>query len=76
MIVHLVIHNNPLTKNHKGDPPLLKRFLSDRLGIKLQRQDKPLLVKPNIEVQMAESRKVWFGRFTFSMGINTNINPI
>ena len=37
MLVHLVIHNNPLTTSHNGDPPLLKRFLSDRLGIKLQR---------------------------------------
>ena len=33
----LVLHNNPLTLQTSGDPPLLKRYLHDRLGIHLQR---------------------------------------
>ncbi|XP_070173868.1 X-ray radiation resistance-associated protein 1-like isoform X2 [Littorina saxatilis] len=58
MLVHLVIHNNPLTTDHKGEPPLLRRFLTDRLGIKLQRKEQPRLVKPNIDVPKSKSRQV------------------
>ena len=37
MLSELLIHKNPLTTETAGDPPLLKRFLHDRLGIHLQR---------------------------------------
>ncbi|XP_076453924.1 X-ray radiation resistance-associated protein 1-like [Babylonia areolata] len=58
MLVHLVIHNNPLTSQNAGDPPLLKRFLSDRLGIRLQRKDEPRLTKPHIQIEQTKSRTV------------------
>ncbi|KAH9512387.1 X-ray radiation resistance-associated protein 1 [Bulinus truncatus] len=38
MLAELDIYNNPLTTETSGDPPLLKRFLQDRLGIKLNRK--------------------------------------
>lgn len=37
MLAELLIHDNPLTTQHSGDPPLLKRFLRDRLGISIIR---------------------------------------
>lgn len=37
VLSELVIHSNPLTTDHSGDPPLLKRFLVDRLGIAIVR---------------------------------------
>ncbi|KAL8600018.1 hypothetical protein ACOMHN_057787 [Nucella lapillus] len=58
MLVQLVIHSNPLTTEQSGDPPLLKRFLSDRLGIRLQRKDEPRLTKPHIEIQKSQARMV------------------
>ncbi|XP_046584130.1 X-ray radiation resistance-associated protein 1-like [Haliotis rubra] len=58
MLVELVLHNNPLTTNHSGNPPLLKRFLHDRLGIKLVRKEEPSLVKPHVEVHSHKHRTV------------------
>lgn len=37
MLVELVIHSNPLTTENSGDPPLLQRFLGERLGIRIKR---------------------------------------
>ena len=37
MLVELIIHSNPLTTENSGDPPLLQRFLGDRLGIRIKR---------------------------------------
>ena len=37
MLVELLIHDNPLTTENSGDPPLLQRFLGERLGIKIVR---------------------------------------
>ena len=37
MLVELIIHDNPLTTENSGDPPLLQRFLGERLGIKIVR---------------------------------------
>ncbi|XP_046374524.2 X-ray radiation resistance-associated protein 1-like [Haliotis rufescens] len=58
MLVELVIHSNPLTTNHSGNPPLLKRFLQDRLGIKLVRKEQPSIVKPHLEVHTRKHRTV------------------
>ncbi|KAK3589901.1 hypothetical protein CHS0354_034913 [Potamilus streckersoni] len=58
MLVELVIHNNPLTTENSGDPPLLKRFLGDRLGIKLARKKEPEVSKLHIHVQKKKSRHV------------------
>ncbi|CAL1529992.1 unnamed protein product [Lymnaea stagnalis] len=41
MLSEIDIYNNPLTTEINGDPPLLKRFLEDRLGIRLNRK-KPM----------------------------------
>ncbi|XP_064615202.1 X-ray radiation resistance-associated protein 1-like [Liolophura sinensis] len=58
MLSELIIHNNPLTDEHPGDPPLLKRFLEDRLGIKLVRKKPVPPGKKHIEVSVKKSRKV------------------
>ncbi|XP_059163984.1 X-ray radiation resistance-associated protein 1-like isoform X2 [Physella acuta] len=38
LLAELDVYDNPLTTDFCGDPPLLKRFLQDRLGIKLNRK--------------------------------------
>ncbi|KAK0048809.1 X-ray radiation resistance-associated protein 1-like isoform X1 [Biomphalaria pfeifferi] len=38
MLAEVDIYKNPLTMETSGDPPLLKRFLQDRLGVKLNRR--------------------------------------
>ncbi|KAL3847386.1 hypothetical protein ACJMK2_018301 [Sinanodonta woodiana] len=58
MLVELVIHNNPLTTENSGDPPLLKRFLGDRLGIKLARKKEPEVDKLHLRVYKKKSRHV------------------
>ncbi|KAL5004765.1 hypothetical protein ScPMuIL_018221 [Solemya velum] len=58
LLVELIIHNNPLTTRNSGDPPLLKRFLHDRLGIKLMRKKETTEPKYNIEIQQRKSRMV------------------
>ncbi|XP_062584370.1 X-ray radiation resistance-associated protein 1-like [Saccostrea cucullata] len=58
MLVELVIHNNPLTSDHSGDPPLLKRFLTARLGIKLVRKAPQPKSKPQVVVPPKRKRKV------------------
>jgi hypothetical protein len=58
MLVELVIHDNPLTSDHSGDPPLLKRFLTARLGIKLVRKVQQPKIKPQIIVPQKKKRKV------------------
>lgn len=58
MLVELVIHNNPLTSDHSGDPPLLKRFLTARLGIKLVRKVEQPKSKPQVVVPPKRKRKV------------------
>ena len=60
MLVELVIHNNPLTSSHSGDPPLLKRFLTARLGIKLVRKVQIPKSKPQVVVPPKRKRKVGF----------------
>ncbi|CAH1780666.1 unnamed protein product [Owenia fusiformis] len=54
----LVIHDNPLTTQRSGDPPLLHRFLQKRLGIKIIRKKTSPLSKPHIEVPNKPQRKV------------------
>lgn len=58
MLSELLIANNPLTTNNSGDPPLLKRFLQDRLGIQLIRKKVTDSGKPTIEIPVKKSRKV------------------
>ncbi|CAC5372085.1 X-ray radiation resistance-associated protein 1 [Mytilus coruscus] len=58
MLSELLIANNPLTTEKSGDPPLLKRFLQDRLGIQLVRKKETETGKPTIEVPARKSRKV------------------
>ncbi|XP_064639371.1 X-ray radiation resistance-associated protein 1-like [Lineus longissimus] len=58
MLAELLIHNNPLTMRHSGDPPLLKRFLKERLGIDIVRKKPGEIEKPHIQVQAQPSRKV------------------
>ncbi|KAL4220511.1 X-ray radiation resistance-associated protein 1 [Mactra antiquata] len=58
MLVELIIHNNPLTTENSGDPPLLQRFLGDRLGIRIKRKKEPEIVKPPVEVKLKKSRHV------------------
>ncbi|KAH3807141.1 hypothetical protein DPMN_135474, partial [Dreissena polymorpha] len=58
MLVELIIHNNPLTTENSGDPPLLQRFLGDRLGIRIKRKKESEIVKPHVEVKIRKSRYV------------------
>ncbi|XP_052782406.1 X-ray radiation resistance-associated protein 1-like isoform X2 [Mya arenaria] len=58
MLVELIIHDNPLTTENSGDPPLLQRFLGDRLGIRIKRKKEAEIVKPPVEVKMRRSRHV------------------
>ncbi|XP_060557943.1 X-ray radiation resistance-associated protein 1-like isoform X2 [Ruditapes philippinarum] len=58
MLVELIIHNNPLTTENSGDPPLLQRFLGERLGIRIKRKKEADVVKPPVEVKMKKSRHV------------------
>ncbi|XP_041350431.1 X-ray radiation resistance-associated protein 1-like [Gigantopelta aegis] len=58
MLMELVIHDNPLTTDNSGDPPLLKRFLQDRLGIQIVRKLKKPIQKPVIDVPVKKHRKV------------------
>ncbi|XP_060073090.1 X-ray radiation resistance-associated protein 1-like [Ylistrum balloti] len=60
MLMELVIHSNPLTTTKSGDPPLLSRFLHDRLGIKLirKKQNDNSFIKPKVEITQKKSRKV------------------
>ncbi|CAL8267582.1 unnamed protein product [Merluccius merluccius] len=51
----LLIHNNPLTSQRTGDPPLLTYLLSVRRGVKVKRVDKPEVEKPF--VMLTESLK-------------------
>ncbi|XP_071949456.1 X-ray radiation resistance-associated protein 1-like isoform X2 [Antedon mediterranea] len=59
LLSELIINDNPLTTQQSGDPPLLKRYLSDRLGIQMVRQkgNKPSK-KPTIKVPVKSHRKV------------------
>ncbi|XP_022098597.1 X-ray radiation resistance-associated protein 1-like isoform X2 [Acanthaster planci] len=50
MLKELIIHDNPLTTNSSGDPPLLKRYLKDRLGIHMVRRKPDHRPKPPIQV--------------------------
>ncbi|XP_069103439.1 X-ray radiation resistance-associated protein 1-like [Argopecten irradians] len=60
MLMELIIHSNPLTTTKSGDPPLLSRFLQDRLGIKLirKKQNDNSFIKPKVEITQKKSRKV------------------
>ncbi|XP_033759734.1 X-ray radiation resistance-associated protein 1-like [Pecten maximus] len=60
MLMELIIHSNPLTTTKSGDPPLLSRFLHDRLGIKLirKKQSDNSFIKPKVEITQKKSRKV------------------
>ncbi|KAK6194382.1 hypothetical protein SNE40_000023 [Patella caerulea] len=58
MLSELVIHDNPLTTDNVGDPPLIKRFLHDRLGIKLVRKRVAPVVKKHIEIPDRPKRRV------------------
>jgi len=46
MLVELIIHNNPLTMENSGDPPLLQRFLGERLGIRIKRYHSSHIISP------------------------------
>ncbi|XP_035827301.1 X-ray radiation resistance-associated protein 1 isoform X2 [Aplysia californica] len=52
MLMELDIYQNPLTTERSGDPPLLRRFLQDRLHIKLNRS------KPDDVVGFLKTSKV------------------
>ncbi|MEE6473292.1 hypothetical protein FKM82_009931, partial [Ascaphus truei] len=54
----LVIHGNPLTTLRSGDPPLLKSFLQQRLGINIIRRKTSGLEKPHIFIPVNAKRKV------------------
>lgn len=58
MLTKLDIHDNPLTTRHSGPPPLLKRYLVDRLGVHMVRQRPASAPKPVIQVAHTPSRKV------------------
>lgn len=58
MLTQLDIYANPLTIQNKGDPPLLKQYLVDRLGIRMRRQRPISAGKPVIQVTRTQSRKV------------------
>ncbi|XP_002738623.1 X-ray radiation resistance-associated protein 1-like [Saccoglossus kowalevskii] len=58
MLTELVIHNNPLTTLNSGDPPLLKRYLVDRLGIHITRLSPQKPQKPGPRVPIKKDRKV------------------
>ena len=36
-LTQVLIHDNPLTNERSGDPPMLKKFLTDRLGVYILR---------------------------------------
>lgn len=57
-LVELVIYDNPLTTLRSGDPPLLTKFLQDRLGIKLIRRKHFTQGKPHIFIPRKAKRKV------------------
>ncbi|XP_078514702.1 X-ray radiation resistance-associated protein 1 [Lissotriton helveticus] len=57
-LVELVIYDNPLTTLRSGDPPLLTKFLQDRLGIKLIRRKNLVQWKPHIFIPRKAKRKV------------------
>ena len=58
MLTELVIHDNPLTTENSGDPPLLKQFLQERLGIRIQRKRSLPFAKPSVEIHTKPERKV------------------
>ncbi|XP_013397542.1 X-ray radiation resistance-associated protein 1 [Lingula anatina] len=58
MLNELVIHDNPLTTRNSGDPPILKQYLQDRLGIRVVRKKPQPAIKPHVEVPQKASRKV------------------
>ncbi|KAM4620332.1 X-ray radiation resistance-associated protein 1 [Polymixia lowei] len=58
MLNEIVIHSNPLTTRRSGDPPLLTRFLQERLGITIQRKKTPETVKPSMVLSTNLKRKV------------------
>ncbi|KAK0136006.1 X-ray radiation resistance-associated protein 1 [Merluccius polli] len=54
----LLIHNNPLTSQRTGDPPLLTYLLSVRRGVKVKRVDKPEVEKPSVMLTESLKHKV------------------
>ncbi|XP_030217858.1 X-ray radiation resistance-associated protein 1 isoform X2 [Gadus morhua] len=47
-LTELVIHNNPLTTQRTGDPPLLTYLLSVRRGVRVKRSDRAEVRKPSV----------------------------
>ncbi|KAJ3589951.1 hypothetical protein NHX12_007908 [Muraenolepis orangiensis] len=45
-LTELVIHNNPLTTQRTGDPPLVKYLLS--AGVQVKRTDRPVVERPSV----------------------------
>nr|XP_054770756.1 X-ray radiation resistance-associated protein 1-like [Lytechinus pictus] len=58
MLQELIIHNNPLTTLNSGHPPLLKRYLTSRLGIRMVRRKPSMVPKPSVVVPNKPHRKV------------------
>ncbi|XP_033097416.1 X-ray radiation resistance-associated protein 1-like [Anneissia japonica] len=58
LLSELIISDNPLTTHRSGDPPLLKRYLSDRLGIQMVRKKTTQPSKPTVKVPIKSHRKV------------------
>ncbi|XP_071989917.1 X-ray radiation resistance-associated protein 1 isoform X2 [Engystomops pustulosus] len=52
------LKGNPLTTLRKGDPPLLRSFLQQRLGIRVIRKESPDFHKPHLIIPRREKRKV------------------
>lgn len=60
MLNEIILHDNPIVTKHVGYPPLLKKFLIDRLGINIQRTKTlgPLRVPLNLSTIKQENRIV------------------
>jgi len=54
----LLIIGTDLVKNSKGDPPLLKQFLSDRIGINVQRKEDQKSSRYAKKLSMLSSLKI------------------
>ncbi|CAL8365070.1 unnamed protein product [Lota lota] len=57
-LTELVIHNNPLTTQRTGDPPLLTYLLSMRRGVNVKRIDQPEVGKPSVMLPDSFKHKV------------------
>ncbi|XP_067950001.1 X-ray radiation resistance-associated protein 1-like [Watersipora subatra] len=57
-ITQVHIYDNPLVNERSGDPPMLRKFLTERLGIDLVRKKPAVIAPPKEFPQPARNRKV------------------